>query len=71
MLNMMIFDRVVKLLLSLEIKIVMIKTICNSKNCRENIRFRLFEFSSLLDVMMIQRILLIIFLKNQAHIIQT
>ena len=69
MLN-IIFVRVVKSSLSSKIKIFMIETICNSQNCRQIIRSRLIELSFLFDVIIAQRILINVFLKNQTHILQ-
>ena len=66
-----IFARVVKFSLSSKIKILMIETICNSQNCRQIIRSRLIELSFLFDVIIAQRILINVSLKDQTHILQT
>ena len=64
------FARVVKFSLSSKIKILMIETICNSQNCRQIIRSRLIELSSLFDVIIAQRILINVSFKDQTHILQ-
>ena len=66
-----IFARVVKFSLSSKIKILMIETICNSQNCRQIIRSRLIELSSLFDVIIAQRIWINVSFKDQTHILQT
>ena len=66
-----VFARVVKFTLSFEIKIISIEIVCNSQNCQERIRSQLFNLSFLLDLMIAQRILLIVSSKKLLRIIST